>query len=271
MTATRRFYLPILGDELVVDVPVPAGEVGVTAALPAARAVSGAVMARAIAELPADTKVSCKAGCSACCRHLVIISVVEARALLAAIESLPTPVRKRVKARFATALEKLERAGWLEPPAADEARRAFSYASTTRDPEKRWLELNQSYIGLGITCPFLEQDRCVVYASRPFACREYLATTDPVLCETVADGMSVVPRSFNTSVSLTQLASEVEGEPYKAVPLPLALEWVQHNPAPDVRMPGAELLEQWWSVSQEHWYDPAEGTSDTPTRPSPAG
>ena len=255
MSATRRVRLPLIGEDVEVDVPLPRGEVNVIGVLPAASVVSRAVMTHSVAKLPEGQNVSCKAGCDACCRHLVMVSVVEARAMRVAIERLPLTARKRVKAKFNEVLERLERAGFLGPRSESVSRRAFFFKHTKTDPNERWFDFNRAYVALQVSCPFLEDARCIIYADRPFVCREFLVMSDPVHCNTLDEHVVPVPRPLGTSESLNQLASEIEGETYKALPLALALEWLEHNPPPDVLTPGEELLDQWWDAFESHWVE----------------
>src|SRR5439155_8807845 len=59
--------------------------------------------------------VSCGAGCGACCRQLVAISFVEARALADLVAALPSQRRAEIRARFADGVRRLEEAGLLDP------------------------------------------------------------------------------------------------------------------------------------------------------------
>jgi Fe-S-cluster containining protein len=140
--------------------------------LPLARSLSDAINSRLPGILEqAGEKITCKAGCGACCRHLVAISEVEARAIGRLIESLPEPRRAQIKGRFAAAHKRLEEAGLL---------------TQLEEPEK-WTDggydrLTKDYFKLGIACPFLEEESCTIYGERPITCREYLVTTPAENC-----------------------------------------------------------------------------------------
>lgn len=51
--------------------------------------------------------VSCAKGCGACCRQLVAISLVEARALAQLVAETPQPGQSEIRRRFADALRRI--------------------------------------------------------------------------------------------------------------------------------------------------------------------
>src|SRR6266481_3286867 len=81
--------------------------------------------------------------------------------------------RRQVRERFAEARRRLQQAGFLE---------TLQQFPMWTGPEIH--ERGQAYHALQIPCPFLEDERCSVYADRPIACREYLVTSPPEYCAT---------------------------------------------------------------------------------------
>jgi Fe-S-cluster containining protein len=222
---SRKVHLPIVGAERDVDLPVPGGTGSLTSILPAARRLSDAVMTAAEeARRAVGHKVTCKLGCAACCRHLVPVSLVEARALLVAIERLPAARREAVRRRFAAALERMESEGLLRPRSSGPARTAL-VSRASGDASVTWGDVNRRYFALQIACPLLENERCVVYEDRPFVCREYRVTSDPLLCRTLDDGVEPVPRPMYMTRALSKLVEQLEGVGPRALPLPLLVEW----------------------------------------------
>lgn len=208
---------------------VAAGPISDLSVLPLARSLADAVMDIASDDVRAEGRqVSCRAGCGACCRQLVPVSPVEARRLATVVEEMPEPRRSQVRARFAAARERLERAGLLAdvetPPAAIESRRG----------------LGLRYFAQGVACPFLEDESCGIYAERPVACREYLVTSPAANCAAPsAQTIQMVPVPVKVTGALHRLRASADSPPY--VTLVDALRWAAAHPEPPPR-PGAEVL-----------------------------
>src|SRR5450631_141294 len=93
----------------------------------------------------AGKRVSCKKGCGACCRQLVVISLVEARALARLVADMAEPRQGEVRRRFAAALRALRQGGVLDrefPSGPD--REEFPLAET--DDQRR----AAAWFGLGV-------------------------------------------------------------------------------------------------------------------------
>ncbi len=111
--------------------------------------------------------------------------------------------------------------------------------------------MSRRYFDARIPCPFLEDDRCGVYADRPLVCREYNVVTPPELCSTLNSEVRTVARPVDLTMALVEAAESVtEVAPPRALPLPLALEWAEVHGgalkqagAPDMDLLGA-LLER---------------------------
>ena len=118
--------------------------------------------------------VSCRVGCAACCRQLAPVAPAEARHLRRVVAAMEPDRQTRVFRRFGAARERLARAGLielLEDPAGVPAEGL------------EWL--GRQYLAEGVACPFLEDERCSVYADRPTACRQHAVTSPPAECRRV--------------------------------------------------------------------------------------
>ncbi|MFO0548089.1 MAG: YkgJ family cysteine cluster protein [Polyangiaceae bacterium] len=220
---TRRIRLPVW-DRPELDLPGAAQPGSLLAILPAARKLTQAVMRLSEErEKQAGRKVTCKVGCAACCRHLIPVSRVEAKSLAMLVEKLPTVQREAVKKRFQAALVKLEGAGLL-PPKKDAPRTALRTESAG-DAAALWDEVSRKYFALQINCPFLEQERCIIYEGRPLLCREHEVTSDPARCKTLDGGAVGVPRPTFPSRALALAAADLDGVSAASIPLVTALEW----------------------------------------------
>ena len=161
-----------------------------------------------------DRPISCRKGCSACCRYLVPLSVPEAL-LLPTEMAARTPPRTRLK--LLASARKLLDAG--PPPNLH-----------SLDPTQAPQALSGWYTRANVTCPFLSNSCCRIYAQRPLACREHLAQSTRQACasHSLDRGSLVTPR-LSVSTALADLTAELEGRPPEAVMLPLALPWCHEN------------------------------------------
>jgi Fe-S-cluster containining protein len=215
---------------------VPAGPARVSDLLPLARALSDAVVRQTCQAVEgAGETISCKKGCGACCRNLVAISEVEARRIRAVVEQLPEPRRATIRARFAEARQRLDRAGLLDKVQAADRGTAEDYTT-----------LVGTYFQEGIPCPFLEEGSCSIYDERPITCREYLVTSLPENCARLgSEGVRRVRlplRVFN-AVARWQVPPQ-EHFLERWVPLILAPEWAAAHPDDPPPKPGPELLRE---------------------------
>ncbi|MEZ4322063.1 MAG: YkgJ family cysteine cluster protein [Myxococcota bacterium] len=164
--------------------------------------------------------VQCRRGCGACCRQLVPVSPIEAFAVEEAFQSLPVEQQGRIRARIATTREALHESGLEE-----------RLAHIPPGPAGRAVVLD--YFALQLPCPFLEDEACQIYASRPFACRDLLSASDPVHCEDPGGGqVRRVPVLMDMGRAMRSVSAAVfgESEPPR-IPLPQALAYAEEKRA----------------------------------------
>jgi Fe-S-cluster containining protein len=230
-TVTADIDLAIGSRRLRAKVSVPAGRVPVRHVLPLVRSLADASAAAACEEAAAACRpVSCKAGCAACCRHLVALTEPEARQLAELVEALPEPRRTAVRARFASALERLAAAGLL-----DELRAAGGWLDDRLHP------LCLDYRSQEVACPFLEDETCSIYAERPLVCRAYQVVSPPENCGGGAGKVAVIQPPLAVWAAAACVGGDAPAEEPAWVPLVLALEWVAAHPD-EPAAPGPELL-----------------------------
>ncbi|MUM76356.1 YkgJ family cysteine cluster protein [Pseudodesulfovibrio sp. F-1] len=163
------------GDPLTLRLKLPLGPVSVGDLLWAVFAVADAIHKRTALDLAAMGKtIGCGPGCSRCCHQLVPVSDHEAAHLAGLVRAMPEPLRRRVISRFALATNTLDQAGLITP--------LTGHFSTGASDAAAFRDLARRYWRLGIPCPFLEKDCCLVHPNRPMACRQYLVTSPPELC-----------------------------------------------------------------------------------------
>jgi len=232
---SARVRLRFLGEERAFDVPLRVGESTVVDALPSAYSVIEQAAKAAIEAV--GKPPTCAAGCGACCRHHVMMSVAEARALVDAVEAMPEERRAVIRKRFADALARVEKAGILGPKGA----RAFRVAPGNRDAQRN--EFAGRYFALKIACPFLEDESCSIHPVRPLVCREYLVTSDPKHCANFNDPKIDMVPELGVTRAMGRAAKELAETEHEGVPMLLIFEWMEEEGAKlDEPVDGVEVF-----------------------------
>lgn len=209
--------LQLGGEGEPLRIALPPGLMPAEGILPAVQAIADAAIGRAIAATAAKGRpVSCRPGCTACCRQLVFVSDAEARRLAGLVAALPAPRRAAVQARFAAARDAMTKAG-LDEPARDPAAL----------PPDGHRALAGGYFRLGIDCPFLDDDRCSIYADRPLICRQALVTTPAAACSDPENSRVAALRLPMLATTLFLLTSDEEPPRPALLPLPFLLDWAE--------------------------------------------
>jgi Fe-S-cluster containining protein len=190
--------------------------------------------------------VSCRAGCSVCCNQLVPVNEPEMHALVQLVQQLEPAHRDRVQARFDDIISRLDRAGLTE-----------QLRSPPRDPVA-YQKLMLDYFALGAECPFLEEERCSIYADRPSLCRQYNVTSPAHLCsDPFNNDITMVPMPAFVDHLCMNAFADLHNITVKVTPLPLAPEWVERNPDHLPSVPAIPLLQHMVTQLQhafEHFY-----------------
>lgn len=224
----HRLHLEVLGSERSLALPMRDGPCNATELLPPARAIAHAVVETATAQARARGQtVSCGPACGACCRQLVPISLIEARALAAAIDALPSDERAAKRARFEDAVRRLEAAGLL---ARGGERPRVALVGEGSTPAEAWRDVSTRYFAAQIPCPLLEQESCSMHADRPLVCREYNVVSPPERCARLDGGAETLPRPLHLGEALAEVARELEPHEAFQIPLALCLEWADASP-----------------------------------------
>ncbi len=221
---------------------IPSGDISLAAF---ARAVlplgQGLVDLMESAYIRAGKPASCAKGCAACCRQEIPISAPEALMLAEYQAALPVPDRERVSSRFSAIREHVRATGAgghdLEGGAASAEVRAQGLA---------WFKQAQA-------CPFLENEVCTVYASRPFPCRNHMVISPASLCsDPGAGGVKAMNTRFSISTVLALVTAEfMQAEPLK-LPLAGLEDWTRLNPDYSWRrFPSQELANRFLALLED--------------------
>jgi len=205
--------------------------------LPLFRSVADSLVGMAVQSVEAaGAKVSCRNNCGACCRQAVPITEIEARRIRDFVNEMPEPRRSEIRARFAAALEKLEKAGLMPRLRGEE-----KVTAEGRIP------FILEYFRQGVPCPFLEDESCSIYLERPIACREYLVITPPENCANLSpETIKCVKVRGDVTKAMEQIGADDPSGPRKWVPLIMACEWADAHPDETPGRPGTEVVREFF-------------------------
>jgi Fe-S-cluster containining protein len=263
-------HLVVLGRKVVLDERVPVGPTAPRSALTLARTL-GAAIDREVDEheRAAGRAPSCREGCASCCRQLVPVATLEAARLAELVSELPEPRRAEVRERFAHVVARMEERGLVEAPAEGRARVALllDVDDDELDAAARWEKVSRRYYAERLDCPFLEDERCSIYAERPLACREYRVISPPELCAELSPGLQAVPRPVFGAEALEHATDQALGRSATLVPLPLALEWAARHAGELERPVDGERLFVALTTAIALQQAPATSAADAPNGP----
>jgi Fe-S-cluster containining protein len=218
-SADLRVHLQTPGWGIASTLTVPDEPATLETWLPFLQALASQVSRTAAdAAAAAGRPVSCAAGCGACCRQLVAISLVEARALARLVARMAPRRRDEIRARFAAALRRLEQSGVLEG----------DYAEPSADvplAETAQQRLAAAWFQLRIACPFLENESCGIYEDRPLVCREHQVTSPAAACSALfREPVDRIELPVRLGAALARAADRLDGVSTAMIPLLMSLD-----------------------------------------------
>jgi Fe-S-cluster containining protein len=241
---TLGFELDCPGGRLRFDVRVARRHASLSDMVPLARMLSAKLSLATLNDFHREGRyVPCRKGCPACCYYMVPLSVPEALRLREDISLLPGDQHRDVYRSCLAAAKIILGA----------IPKDFDSGQLTQTTGQSHLkQLGAWYAGLSLACPFLSNDLCTSYRTRPIACREHLVTGSAAACngEGAAEP-SVAPAPVSVLECLGRLAAELEQSELEAVLLPLALPWAQENIERSRRMwPATTMVERFIEILQ---------------------
>jgi Fe-S-cluster containining protein len=205
-----------------LSLPVPVEPAPIEAWLPFLHALADeAAGLAAQAAGRAGKSVSCRKGCAACCRQLIAVSLVEARALARLVAAIAEPRQSEIRARFAQAAQRL---------AEISAPEGVGVAAPDQDEspliETAQQRLSAAWFAQQIACPFLEDEACSIHPSRPLVCREYQVTSPREGCSRLFKApVERIETSVSLGPALARAAARIAEAPVAMIPLVMALQW----------------------------------------------
>ncbi len=239
------FSLPVQGAVLRGTVQVPAGKTTLTQLLPIIQEIENVIVGTVSNQAKSvGREVSCRAGCGACCRQMVPLNVFEAEALTQWLQSLPAERQAELAERFHRALCALRDAGMIDKLVRED----------WVPEEETGTQLAVDYFHARVPCPFLENERCSIHPIRPLACREYLVTSPPELCQDPSvNDVCGVALPVKLSRALHHFGQTVTQDPRGWIPLVFLMAWAKGNakPGDHVTGTGEELLQRFLNQAAE--------------------
>lgn len=227
--------MKINGVPAKIELSVPAASVKPQKTLPVLQHLTNSCVQISVAEVEENGKeISCRVGCGACRKQLIPISKIEAYSISKLVRDLPAMKKHTVTKRFENAYQQLAELGWFE-----KMRNGTGLSAEERH------DLAMEYFYQGIACPFLENESCSIYVSRPLACREYLVTSPARNCaDPTEQTIKPVPVSLPISATGHKVSAEIlaDGEP-GFIPLISALKWCDDNPERFPEKTGPQWIE----------------------------
>lgn len=212
----KRFTLNILGEAVNLVIGVTNEPVRLADIVPLARNLCDRVTEIAVASAIRDgAEIPCTKGCSACCSYLTPLSVPQAYRLGEEIAAMPAPERMRVLEGCMTVSRYILRL----PPEASPSYRIAEYwrsGGTELRTDSGW------DWDMGLACPFLRNDVCTIYETRPVVCREYFVTGRIGECAAGRAWGDRLELPVRMSKVLRRLTADLEGRTPEAVLLPQA-------------------------------------------------
>lgn len=188
----------------------PSGKMNLAQLAREANSLSAALQSRMHSLIEAQGPISCGIGCNACCRHVVPLSPPEAFLLSETHAGLSWERRAETEERLDRVHAALDRAEMGSTPIFDSAAKYFS---------------------LGMPCPYLEAEACVIHPDRPMACREHLALSPAAWCWDFPDAfIRVLDLPVSVGEALATVAAELMGC-REAIPMVRLQPWLAANGA----------------------------------------
>ena len=181
--------LAIFGKDLNLTVGFVDSPVRICDIIPPAQALCDRIVKTAVTEAKIlGWKMPCTKGCNSCCRNPIPLSVPEALWLNEEINRMPKNERKVLQRSVELAYRRL-------------------ISAETFD----------------FICPFLSENACMIYRSRPLACREYVVTGDHP-CDTQGNQRNqILQLPVSILKAITCLYSELEENEIETMMLPTAI------------------------------------------------
>ena len=195
--------------------------------VPAARKLASQFMCEFLKNLKADGfDIPCRKGCVHCCKYLISLSIPEIMCINRELAEL-TAENQRAVLDSLNSNAKL----MLDNMPAD-----ILAGNSSLEELSLW------YTELRLDCPFLDNNLCAIYASRPIACREHIVAGSDSACTVGNVELQDIKKpAISVAEALVTTTAELEAAEPEAVIMQLAPAWCELN---------AERCERKWPAKK---------------------
>jgi len=216
--------LDVLGQSLCLRIAASNEPIKLSGIVPLAHIVCARIISAVERHIiSSGNTIACRPKCSNCCRYLVPVTVPEAMWLTETARKMAQSDRRVLYEFSLFATRRI-----LELTSKHYLSR-FSDVKAEAAPKLK--QLSDWYSSLNLSCPFLENDLCMLYEQRPIACREHLALgAGPNGCErNCPEHVRRVRMPVSVAEALEQLTNDVECKPVETIVLPFVFAWCRAN------------------------------------------
>lgn len=147
-------------------------------------------------------KITCRKGCTHCCSHYVAVPLAHGIVIVDYLYG-----RKELLKNFIQNYETWRHKGLALSKSIDSTRtRAFSSSLPIQDIIAVTRPLSMRYLEMGIPCPFLANDACVIYPVRPMPCAGQYSVSPPGWCAPGSPEHAVIHQLVPGDEDLLELA-----------------------------------------------------------------
>lgn len=148
-----------------------------------------------------DEMITCRKGCTHCCFHYVAVSLAHGIVIVDYLYK-----RNELLKQFVDNYEKWHRKGYYISNSIDRTRiEAFSSSMPIDGVIAVTRPLSERYLDTNIRCPFLMENRCIIYNVRPVPCSGHYSVSPPDWCASVRQQKPVIHQLIPNDEDLTEI------------------------------------------------------------------
>jgi len=148
-----------------------------------------------------DGIITCRKGCTHCCFHYIAVSLTHGMVIVNYLYK-----RKELLEQFLDNYRRWHGEGYRISENIDHARiQAFSSSMPIDQVIAITRPLSRRYFEMNIQCPFLVDDKCIIYEFRPLPCSGHYSVSPPNRCASVARQEPVIRQLIPNDEDLSEM------------------------------------------------------------------
>jgi Fe-S-cluster containining protein len=145
--------------------------------------------------------IACRKGCTHCCHHYIAVSIAHGIVIVDYLYD-----HKALLQRFVANYEKWHRKGSRISDRIDHTRnQAFSSSMPIEDVIANTRPLSEGYFETNIPCPFLVDEKCIIYEVRPLTCSGHFSVSPSKWCSVVSQKKPLIHQRIPDDEDLIQI------------------------------------------------------------------